>query len=114
MEMNKTKIEQYLRTYLTRLNQSCKQYKGEIRLMNLKHMNKLLDKILSYPEDFFTTHGNELLTIVFKLTFYHRGNVFGENEDIAGEENVAEVETSINQYVHLVLTKIITAPKNED
>ena len=82
--------------------------------MNLQHMNKFLDKILSYPEDLFTTHGNELLTTVFKLTFYHRSNVFGENEDTAGEDTVAYVETSINQYVHLVLTKIITAPKNED
>ena len=56
-------------------------------------MNKFLDKILSYPEDLFTTHGNELLTTVFKLTFYHRSNVFGENEDTAGEDTVAYVET---------------------
>jgi len=71
------------------LNQACKDSKSEIRLMNLQHMNKFLDKILSYPEDLFTTHSNELLTTVFKLTFYHRSNVFGENEDTAGEDTVA-------------------------
>ena len=38
-----------------------------------------MSKILSYPEDFFASHGSDLLATVFKITFYHRENVLGEN-----------------------------------
>ena len=58
--------------------------------------------------DFFTTCGDEMLGIVFKLCYYNFANVMGENlpsNDIEGQ---------LNQAVHNLLVKIVNAPKKEE
>lgn len=66
-----------MRTNLGRLNQACKDTKGETRNQNVEALNKFLELINQYPQDFFGSHGCDLITTVFKLTFYNKQNVFG-------------------------------------
>ena len=71
-------------------------------------MVEFLTVIKDMSTDFFATHGNELLVIVFKLAYYHCDNVLGENLP------TETLEGKINQLVHEVLTKLITTEKTED
>jgi len=64
--------------------------------------------MISLPLDFYEQHGEETLTIVFKLTYYHQGGIF---EEVPA---TAPTEAQINFAIHKVITKILLTPKSEE
>ena len=74
-------------------------------------MHCLLEIIILLPPDFFEQHGEEMLSIVFKLTFY---NYLGMFEDEKPNSENVSTEGKINFAVHQVLKKILLTPKSEE
>ena len=60
-------------------------------------MHCLLEFIILLPQDFFEQHGEEMLSIVFKLTFYNHLGIFDDEKPLS--ENVP-TEAKINFAVH--------------
>jgi len=74
-------------------------------------MHCLLEFIILLPQDFFEQHGEEMMSIVFKLTFYNHLGMFEDEKPPS--ENVP-TEAKINYAVHQVISKIILTPKSEE
>ena len=78
VNLNKTKIDQYYRSELIKLNQAANDTTGETKKLKLQQLISILESIKSLPADFFATHGEEMLSIVFKLTHYNHEGIFSE------------------------------------
>ena len=78
VQLNKTKIDQYFRSELIKLNQAANDTTGEIKNSKLLQLISILERIKSLPSDFFQTHGEEMLSIVFKLTHYNHEGIFSD------------------------------------
>ena len=69
----------------------------------------MLDLLLivdSMPEEFYAAFGDELFSIVFRLTFYNHTQIFGE------EVADPTPEAKVNLIVHRILAKLIDTPSD--
>lgn len=60
-------------------------------------MHCLLELMNLLPPDFYEHHGEETLSIVFKLTFYHYSGIFDDEKPLDAS---AATETKINYSIH--------------
>lgn len=76
---NSMRLDQFLRTQISRLNTQAKEEKRSVeREQHLRELIRLLRGALDLPDQFFAIEGDQMIVIVFKLAFYHCPNVLGE------------------------------------
>ena len=67
-----SKIDQYFRTELVKLNAAQKAAKGShLKVTRIQELIDLLVSVHSMPEAYFAEYGDELFSVAFRLTFYN-------------------------------------------